>query len=87
MKPSRKSLTLPAGFKPRGSIHSAGLDRSPMKRSSPIRFKRTESHNIDEESKNKPKKLHLGILIQDFQLVYCELKEKLRGGIKIFFLL
>ena len=79
MKPSRKSLPLPAGFKPRGSIQSACLERSPMKRSNPMGFKRTESHNIDEESKNKPKKIHLGILIQDFHLVYNELKEKLRG--------
>ena len=78
MKPSRKSLTLPVGFKPRGSIRSAGLERSPMKRSAPFGLKRTESHNLDEESKNKPKKFHLGILIQDFQLVYDELKEKLK---------
>jgi hypothetical protein len=78
----RKSLPLPPGFQRRGTIHSAMLaSSSPTKKSSTLGLKKRESHDfedMEEKKKGKLSKLDVGILIQDFQMIYLELKARLR---------
>lgn len=85
MKPNlslRKSLPLPPRFDRKATIKNAlAIIRSPLKKSGK-EHKRTESQNFEPFQVRKHyrlSKLNVGILIQDFQMIYNELKIRLKN--------